>query len=98
MPKWLDAALDYLPKWLEFQLAELEQPGCAFAVAHRGQVVFDDAYGLADLETGERLTPKHRFRVASHSKSFTAAGVMRLVETRKMRLDAPVGPRRVSVG
>jgi len=91
MPKWLDAALDYLPRWLEFQLNELQQPGCTFAVSHRGETLLECAFGFADLERKERMTPKHRFRVASHSKSFTAAGVMKLVEARKLRLDAPVG-------
>ena len=91
MPKWLDAALDYLPRWLEFQLNETQQPGCTFAVSYRGALVHECAFGLADLERKERMTPRHRFRVASHSKSFTAAGVMKLVEARKLRLDVPVG-------
>jgi D-alanyl-D-alanine carboxypeptidase len=91
MPKWLDAALDYLPRWLEFQLNELQQPGCTFAVSYRGAPVLERAFGYADLERKEPMTPKHRFRVASHSKSFTAAGVMKLVEARKLRLDAAVG-------
>ncbi len=91
MPKWLDAALDYLPRWLEFQLDETQQPGCVLAVSHRGKLVLEQAFGVADLRTHEPLTPRHRFRVASHSKSFTAGGVMRLVESRKLRLDAPVG-------
>ncbi len=91
MPSWLTSALDYLPRWLELQVAETQLPGCAFAVAHRGKLVLDRAFGVADLETHAALTPKHRFRVASHSKSFTATGIMRLVEARKLRLDAPVG-------
>ena len=39
----------------------------------------------------EPLTPRHRFRVASHSKSFTAAGIMKLREQGKLHLDAPAG-------
>lgn len=87
----LRAALDYLPRWLELQLAACRQPGCAVAVAHDGAVVFERAFGLADLSTGEKLTTRHRFRVASHSKSFTAAGIMRLRELGGLRLDDPVG-------
>ena len=89
MPTWLKPALDYLPQWLEMQVAETQLPGCAFAVTHRGKLVLERAFGVADLETHAALTPKHRFRVASHSKSFTATGIMRLVESRKLRLDAP---------
>ena len=91
MTRWLDAALDYLPQWLEYQLRQTGQPGVALAVAERGSVVLDTAFGAADLATGERMTRRHLFHVASHSKTFTAAGVMRLVERRKLRLDAPVG-------
>ncbi len=91
MPAWLKPALDYLPQWLELQVAETQLPGCAFAVTHRGKLVLERAFGVADLETHTALTPKHRFRVASHSKSFTATGIMRLVEARKLRLNAPVG-------
>jgi len=91
MESWLQAALDYIPSWLEFQMRLSEQPGCIIAVAHRGRVVLDQAFGLADLATGEALTPRHRFRVASHSKSFTAAGIMKLCEAGTLRLDDPVG-------
>jgi D-alanyl-D-alanine carboxypeptidase len=74
-PKWLHAALDCIPRWLEFQVRESQQPGCAIAVAHRGRLVPEAAFGVADIERGMPLTPRHRFRVASHSKAFTAAGI-----------------------
>ena len=90
-PKWLGAALDYIARWLEFQIGETQQPGCSIAVAYRGRVVLEAAFGVADIYLRTRLTPKHRFRVASHSKSFTAAGIMRLNESRCVRLDAAVG-------
>lgn len=92
---WLDAAVEYLPRWLEHQMRVTEQPGCAIAVAHKGKLVFEAAFGHADLSRGIALTPRHRFRVASHSKSFTAAALMKLREQRKLRLDDPVG-RHVS--
>jgi D-alanyl-D-alanine carboxypeptidase len=89
--EWLPTALDYIARWLEFQLRHLDQPGCAVAVAQRGRIVFDEAFGIADLATGERLTPRHRFRVASHSKSFTAAGILKLREEGRLGLDDTVG-------
>jgi D-alanyl-D-alanine carboxypeptidase len=88
---WLSAALDYLPQWLAHQMLLTEQPGCAVAVAHNGQLVFEAAFGHADLVRGKKLTPRHRFRVASHSKTFTAVGLMRLRELGRWRLDDPVG-------
>ena len=78
MEPWLAAALDYIPRWVAFQMRQLDQPGCVVAIDHRGVTVLDHAVGTADLGTGERLTPGHRLRVASHSKTFTAAGILRL--------------------
>lgn len=89
MPKWLNAALDYIPRWLDFQLRFQDQPGCALAVAYRGRVACEAAFGLAG--PGMRLTPRHRFRAASHSKSFAAAAAMKLREQGRLRLDDPVG-------
>ena len=91
MPNWLPDALTYAEQWLGFQMRLSEQPGCVFAAAHRNQVVLERAFGLADLESGAPLTPRHRFRVASHSKTFTSAAILRLREQDKLRLDDPVG-------
>jgi len=88
---WLAPALDYIDAWLGFQMRASEQPGCLFAVAFDGEVVSELALGAADLRTGEALTPRHRFRVASHSKSFTAAGLMKLREAGKLKLDDRAG-------
>lgn len=45
------------------------------------------ARGLADRETGQALTAGHAFRIASNTKTWTAAGVLRLVEQGKLGLD-----------
>ena len=91
MPAWLRSALDYVPDWLAFQMRASERPGCVIAISHRNRVVLERAFGHADLATGEPLTPRHRFRIASHSKSFTAAGILKLREQGKLKLDDPVG-------
>jgi D-alanyl-D-alanine carboxypeptidase len=91
MPAWLRPALAYVSTWLPFQLRLNRQPGCAIAVVHRSRLVLDAAWGVADLARGTALTPRHRFRAASHSKTFTAAGVMRLREAGRLKLDDRVG-------
>jgi CubicO group peptidase (beta-lactamase class C family) len=91
MDRWLESALDYIPRWIEFQVRMLQQPGCIIAIAHRGAVVLEQAFGSANLATGEALSPRHRFRIGSQSKSFTAAGILRLREQDKLRLDDPAG-------
>jgi D-alanyl-D-alanine carboxypeptidase len=90
MPEWLAAAVAYAEQWLAYQLSATEQPGCVLAVSHAGELVAERAFGVADLATATPLTPKHRFRVASHSKTFTAAGIMTLHEEGRLHLDDPV--------
>jgi CubicO group peptidase (beta-lactamase class C family) len=87
----LRAAIDYIPSWIELQLRASGQPGCVIAIALKDRILLEQAFGIADLSTGEKLTPRHRFRVASHSKSFTAAGVMKLREQGKLKLDDAIG-------
>jgi CubicO group peptidase (beta-lactamase class C family) len=91
MDGWLRSAVDYIGDWLEFQLTGAQQPGVIIAIAHRSEIVSERAFGLANLDTDEKLTTRHRFRIASHSKSFTAAGIMKLREQKKLRLDDPIG-------
>jgi CubicO group peptidase (beta-lactamase class C family) len=91
MDDWLKPALEYIPQWLEYQLRDTEQPGCVIAVLSKGQMVLERALGYADLRIPESLTPRHRFRVASHSKSFTAAAMMKLREEGRLGLDDRVG-------
>ncbi|MDP7344507.1 MAG: serine hydrolase domain-containing protein, partial [Alphaproteobacteria bacterium] len=91
MDNWLKAALDYIPQWLEYQMRLTDLPGCSVAVAHKGRVVIEQAFGVADITTGRKLTPGHRFRVASHSKSFTSAAIFKLRQAGRLRLDDPAG-------
>jgi D-alanyl-D-alanine carboxypeptidase len=91
MADWIAAALDYVPQWIAHQRRITELPGVAVAVARNGRVVLDQAFGQADLARREALTPAHLFRVASHSKTFTTVGILRLVEAGRLRLDDPAG-------
>src|SRR5262250_1175911 len=91
MDNWLKPALDYIPKWLEYQMRETEQPGCVIAIVHKGEIVLEQALGYADTVNRTPLTPRHRFRVASHSKSLTAAGIMKLREAGRLGLDDRIG-------
>jgi CubicO group peptidase (beta-lactamase class C family) len=84
------AAAPYLESWLEHQRRRLRVPGVQAAVRVGGRLVLDSALGVADVSTGEPLTPGHLFRIASHSKTFTATAVLQLVEAGRMRLDDPI--------
>jgi CubicO group peptidase (beta-lactamase class C family) len=91
MEPWLRAAMDYIPRWMEMQMRATERPGASLAINHRQRTVLELALGHADVPARKRLTARHRFRIASHSKSFTAAGILKLREQGLLQLDDPVG-------
>ncbi|MCC3859750.1 serine hydrolase domain-containing protein [Pseudemcibacter aquimaris] len=62
----------------------------AVLVARDGNVIFKEAYGIANVTTGEKLTTDSAFELASISKTFTAVAIHQLVEAGKMRFDDPV--------
>src|SRR4051794_15694038 len=84
------AAAPYLESWLDHQRRRSRVPGVQAAVRVGDRLVLDTALGVADVTTGEPLTPGHLFRIASHSKTFTATAVLQLVEAGRLRLDDPV--------
>ncbi|QBR73504.1 serine hydrolase domain-containing protein [Microbacterium sediminis] len=74
-------------RWIEGQALSRGATGVQVAVGYRGELVWEHAWGLANVETGEALTTDHLFRIASHSKTFTAVAIMQLVESGELRLD-----------
>jgi CubicO group peptidase (beta-lactamase class C family) len=86
-PKTLSEALDYYDSWLAFNQRYQRVPGVQAAVYVGEGIAFSAAYGLADVENAVPLTEQHLFRIASHSKTFTATAVFQLVEQGRLRLD-----------
>jgi D-alanyl-D-alanine carboxypeptidase len=83
----LSRALQYIDSWLAFRAPRVDIPGWAVAITHQNKVVFNKAYGYAQLDTKEEMTTDHLFRVASHSKSFAAVSILQLEEEGKLTLD-----------
>jgi CubicO group peptidase (beta-lactamase class C family) len=84
------AAAPYLDSWLGFRQRLLRVPGVQAAMAVDGELVLSTAYGFANVEAQVAMTPDHLFRVASHSKMFTATSILQLAENGRLRLDDPV--------
>lgn len=61
-------------------------PGAALLVVHDTAVTIR-TYGLADVETGTKVTPTTDFRLASLTKQFTATAVLLLAKDGKLSLD-----------
>jgi CubicO group peptidase (beta-lactamase class C family) len=56
-------------------------------VARDSRIVFDKAYGMANLELEVPNTPDTKFRLGSITKQFTAASILLLEERGKLKLD-----------
>lgn len=65
-------------------------PGCALGVVRDGKLIYQQAYGLADLEQGSIIGPDTVFHVASVSKQFTAFAVLLLEKDGRLSLDDDV--------
>jgi CubicO group peptidase (beta-lactamase class C family) len=71
-------------------MKQYEIPGCSIALVKDGEIVWTEAYGYANVESGRALTVDTPMSVQSITKSVTAWGVMRLAEKGLIDLDAPV--------
>jgi CubicO group peptidase (beta-lactamase class C family) len=63
-----------------------ETPGAVVAVIKDGKILYQNAYGMADLERDVPLSPKSLFDIASISKQFVAMSVLLLEEQGKLSL------------
>ena len=64
--------------------------GISAVVVKDGQIVYENAFGYANLDSQVPLTTNHFMRIASISKSFTATSLMQLVEKGIISLDDDV--------
>ena len=71
-------------------LRQYGTPGLQIALARHGQVIWDEAFGYADLDQKTPMTPNTVFRTGSMGKTYTATAVMQLVEQGVLALDVPI--------
>ena len=69
----------------EFQTGP--RPGSAVAVIKDGSVLYKKGFGLADMETKQRIDSKTNFRLASITKQFTALSILLLENEGKISLN-----------
>jgi CubicO group peptidase (beta-lactamase class C family) len=67
--------------------AEHRVPSIAGGVVRSGELVWQDAVGLADVDNEERATPEHQYRIGSITKTFTAVAVMQLSAEGRLDLE-----------
>ena len=77
-------------EYVKTLMAQEKIPGVAVAVSENGNVIYEQGFGLSNLETNEKITPDTIFGIASITKSFTALAIMKLVENGQIQLNDSV--------
>ena len=82
-PEAIDAAV-------RATIERYQLPGIAVGVIEDGKVVFARGYGETVAGSGDAVTTKTLFKIASNSKAMTGAVLARLVQQGRLRWDDPV--------
>jgi D-alanyl-D-alanine carboxypeptidase len=65
-------------------------PAVQIAVSKRGTILYADAFGVVDMVSATAATPRSVLQIASITKEFTAAAILRLAERGALSLDDPI--------
>ncbi|MBN2672337.1 MAG: serine hydrolase [Deltaproteobacteria bacterium] len=69
----------YIADNIKAKMVEYHVPAASVAISHHGKLVYAQGFGIADTG-GTPAGPYHRMRIASISKSITAAAIMKLIQ------------------
>lgn len=88
-------AIDFseLDKLVPTELKEKNTPGAVIAVVSGDQVIYQKAFGVANVETNAEMQPEMLFRLGSTTKMFTAAALLTLAEQNKIKMNEPIANR-----
>src|SRR5262249_23901456 len=72
-------------------------PALSIAIGHADKLIYEEAFGWADREAREAVSPRHLFRIASVTKPITSVAIFSLIEAGSARPCARgVGPGAVT--
>lgn len=71
-------------------LDSCDYTGLSVVVVKDNKIIYNNNYGVKDLETGEPVDDQTLFRIASISKSFTSTSLQQLIDQGKVSLDTDV--------
>lgn len=84
------AALDRIKPALEAFVDSGRVSGIYAVIVRHGRIAYEETMGFRDKGSRDRLRRDHVFRIYSMTKPVIAAGILRLVDTRRLGLDDPV--------
>ncbi len=89
VPEQYAATIQEISEWINDQINKQKYVGMSIGFIE-GDYMWAEGFGLADIERQVPMTTQSVHRLASISKSMTAAGVVLLVQAGKIDLDAEV--------
>ncbi|HEY3462111.1 MAG TPA: serine hydrolase domain-containing protein [Gaiellaceae bacterium] len=87
MPETPERLVARLEQLVRREQREKRMPSIAAAVLREGDLVWETAVGVADVEAGAEATPDTQYRIGSITKTFTAAAIMQLRDAGKLDLE-----------
>ena len=72
------------------ELQEINAPGASIAVVKGDRIVYQDGFGVANVETGEAVKAEMLFRVGSVTKMFTTAALVSFADEGRLKLTDPI--------
>lgn len=75
---------------IEAEITNSGTPSIQVAIGKDNKIIFNEAYGLADIENNVLATTDTKYRIGSVSKWITATSAMALVDQKKLDLDASI--------
>jgi len=85
-----EALREELDRKLGAAQAEERMPSVSAVVFRGGELLWQEALGLADTEEGLEATPETQYRIGSITKTFTAVGILQLRDAGELSLDDPL--------
>ena len=82
-----------LDKLVPTELREKNTPGAVITVISGDSIVYQKAFGVANVETKAEMQTEMLFRLGSTTKMFTAAALLTLAEQNKIKMNEPIDNR-----
>lgn len=76
---------------IQEELNVTNTPGCAVTIVSGDKIVYAKGFGVANVETGQPVTPETLFMIGSTTKQFTAYTLLSMAEEGKVDINKSVG-------
>ncbi len=86
----ISKAVQFAEQYIPETMHDSKTPGCALAIIHHGEIVYESGFGWRDRDRGLPVTPNTLCGIGSCSKAFTATAILLLAEQGALRLDDPI--------